>query len=473
MRKTKIICTLGPSSDSPEMIEKLIKAGMNCARLNFSHGTHAEHLERIRRVRGVNQKLGTQIAIAVDTKGPEIRIGDMGEKGVAFKTGDIVTVTPREVKGSREKFQILCPELFNDVKKGTRILMDDGKLTMVVQEKKEDGDLVCRMSNSHVLTTRKSANVPNVKLTMPFISKKDEEDLRFAARNDADFIFASFVRRPDDVLQIRSILEDEGNTNCEIIAKIENQEGYDNLKEILKVADGVMVARGDLGVEVSFSVVPMYQKHIIATCNYMGKPVITATHMLESMTHNPRPTRAEASDVANAVLDGSDAIMLSGETAAGEYPQEAVKTMANIAAMAEEMIDYHHYINASSYMTRRTKNEAIGIAVAESCLTLSNVSCVMAFTETGGTPKRICRFRPKMPVIAATNSTRTARKMAIYWGVYPELDFDITDADLYDVTAQRIAKRLKLRQDSTMIVVSGWHAGHGNTNTMRFLDVNY
>ena len=470
MRKTKIICTIGPASDSPEMLEKLIKAGMNVARLNFSHGTHQEHLERIRKIRALNSKLNTQVAIVVDTKGPEIRIGEMGD-GIQFKTGDIVKVTPKEVVGSHECFQISCPELFDDVKEGTKILMDDGKMTMEVVAKEADGDLKCKILNSGLLKTRKSANVPNVKLSMPFISAKDEADIRFAARNDADFISASFVRRADDVLAIKKILAEENNDNIEIIAKIENQEGYDNLEEILNVADGVMVARGDLGVEVSFSLVPIYQKKIIKLCNYVGKPVVTATHMLESMTANPRPTRAEASDVANAVLDGSDAIMLSGETASGQYPEEAVKTMAKIAEITEEMIDYHKYVSQSSYLTHRTKNEAIGIAVAESCLTLDNVSCVMAFTETGGTPKRLCRFRPKLPVIAATNSTRTARKMAIYWGVYPVLDLDITDVDLYDTTAQRIAKRLELKKGSTMIITSGWHAGHGNTNTMRFLEV--
>ena len=471
MRKTKIIGTIGPACESPEVLEALIKAGMNCARLNFSHGNHAEHLDRIRKIRQANSKLGTQVGIAVDTKGPEIRLGDMGD-GVEFTKGDIVTVTKENIMGSKEGFQIQCPELFNDVEIGSRILMDDGKMSMEVLEKLENGDIKCRIRNSGILKTRKAANVPGAKLTMPFISEKDAKDIRFAAKNDVDFIFASFVRRADDVRQIRELVHQEQNYNVEIIAKIENQEGFDNLDEILKVADGVMVARGDLGVEVSFSAVPMYQKSIIQRCNYVGKPVITATHMLESMMHNPRPTRAEASDVANAVLDGSDAIMLSGETAAGEYPVEVVETMADIAERAENMIDYRHYINATSYLTSRTKNEAIGIAIAESCLTLDNVSCVMAFTETGGTPKRMCRFRPMLPLIAATNSTRTARKMSIYWGVYPELDFDITDADLYDNTAQRIAHRMGLPKDSTMIMVSGWHAGHGDTNTMRFLDVD-
>ena len=471
LRKTKIVCTIGPASSSEEMLEKLINAGMNCARLNFSHGDYAEQSEKIENIRKVNKKLGTNIAIAIDTKGPEIRLGDMG-KGVSFESGDIVTVTPEEVVGTKEKFQINCPEMFDDVSVGSRILMDDGKVSMDVIKKNEDGTLQCRIFNSGVLKTKKSANVPGAKLTMPFISQKDENDIRFAARNDADFIFASFVRRKDDILEIRKILEEEGNNNCEIIAKIENQEGYDNAKEILEVADGIMVARGDLGVEVSFELVPVYQKHLISLANDAGKPVITATHMLESMIHNPRPTRAEASDVANAVLDGSDAIMLSGESASGDYPVEAVENMSKLAFNAEKMLDYHKYVNKASYLTHRTMNEAIGIAVAESCLTLSNVSSVMAFTETGGTPKRLCRFRPAAPIIAATNSARCARKMAIYWGVYAKLDFDITDSVFYDVTAQRLADDLGLEKDSIIIITCGWKTGHGNTNTMRFLEVD-
>ena len=329
MRKTKIVCTIGPKTESLEMMEKLVLAGMNVMRMNFSHGDHEEQMKRIVNIRKINKKLGTHVATLLDTKGPEIRLGLMDGK-IQFRTGDLVTVTPDEVLGTHERFQIVCPELFNDVQVGTKILIDDGKMTITVVEMLEK-DMVCRVENDGILSSKKGVNVPNVVLTMPFISEKDEADIRFAARNDLDFIAASFVRRAEDILAIRQILAEEGNFNIEIIAKIENQEGYDNLREILDVSDGVMVARGDLGVEVSFQLVPSYQKNIIKVANEMGKPVITATHMLESMIHNPRPTRAEAGDVANAVLDGSDAIMLSGETAAGDYPIEAVKTMASIA----------------------------------------------------------------------------------------------------------------------------------------------
>ena len=470
MRKTKIICTIGPVSEPMEMMEKLVKAGMNVIRLNFSHGDHEEHGARIKTLRAINEKLGTNVAILVDTKGPEIRIGIMENDGVEFKTGDIVTVTVDKVLGTKDKFQIVCPELFADANVDTKLLVDDGKITMTVI-KKDGNDLVCRIENSGIIKTKKGINVPNVALSMPFISEKDDADIRFAARNDCDFLAASFVRRASDIHEIRKILAEEGNDNIEIIAKIENQEGFDNLEEIIEASDGVMVARGDLGVEVSLQLVPMYQKEMIRMANKMGKPVVTATHMLESMTGNPRPTRAEASDVANAVMDGSDAIMLSGESAAGLYPVESVTTMATIAEVTESILDYQMYTRRNSEFTSRTINEAIGIAVSESCLTLDNVSCIMAFTETGGTPKRLCRFRPLAPIIAATNSVQTARKMSIYWGVYPVLDDDIIDADLYDKTAGRIANKLDLPKGSKMIITAGWRAGHGNTNTMFITEV--
>ena len=470
MRKTKIVCTIGPASESMEMMEKLVNAGMNVIRLNFSHGDFEEHGNRIKNIRKVNEKLGTNVAILVDTKGPEIRVGIMENGGVDFKTGDLVTITSEEVIGTHDRFQIVCPELFCDVEPNTKILVDDGKLTMTVVEKKGN-DFVCRIENNGPIKTKKGVNVPNIKLSMPFISVKDEADIRFAAQHNADFLAASFVRRAEDINEIRKILAEEGNTTMEIISKIENQEGFDNLEEILEASDGVMVARGDLGVEVSFQLVPMYQKEMIRLANYMGKPVVTATHMLESMTGNPRPTRAEASDVANAVMDGSDAIMLSGETAAGQYPVESVQTMVKIAEATEQILDYQKYVRRNSEQTHRTVNETIGIAVSESCLALDNVSCVMAFTETGGTPKRLCRFRPKAPIIAATNSRTTARRMSLYWGVYPVLDNDILDADLYDETASRIANKLNLAKGSKMIITAGWRAGHGNTNTMRITEV--
>ena len=301
IRKTKIICTLGPASETEEMIEKLANAGMNIVRLNFSHGDHLTHGARIRMVRDVCERTGFNLGIMLDTKGPEIRCGDMENGVLNFKKGDLVNVVQEEVLGNNERFHVSSPEMFEDVKVNDYLLIDDGKMRLTILDVKP-GILQCRIENSGVIKTRKGVNVPNVKLSMPFISEKDDSDLRFGCANDVDFVAASFVRRADDVVAIRKILVEEGKGKIQIIAKIENQEGYDNLDSILEVVDGVMVARGDLGVEVSTQLVPIYQKMIIKRANEVGKPVITATHMLESMMSNPRPTRAEASDVANAVL---------------------------------------------------------------------------------------------------------------------------------------------------------------------------
>ncbi|MBN2695967.1 MAG: pyruvate kinase, partial [Bacilli bacterium] len=325
-RKTKIVCTIGPAVDSPEMIEKLIDAGMNVARLNFSHGNHDEHLRRIEIIRATAKKLNRYIGIMADTKGPEIRTGMFKDNQAYFQKGDTVEIYKEEVLGDQTKFHISTPEIFSDIDIGDHILVDDGKMRLTV--KKVDPDkLLCFVNNSGVIKSRKGVNIPNVKLSMPFISEKDKEDILFAAKNKVDMIALSFVRRQEDVLEVKKILASANAGSMEIIAKIENQEGVDKLGEILEVSDGIMVARGDLGVEVSTALVPIYQKKIIQKANECGKPVITATHMLESMMMSPRPTRAEASDVANAILDGSDAIMLSGETAAGEYPVESVLTM--------------------------------------------------------------------------------------------------------------------------------------------------
>lgn len=470
-RKTKIIATIGPASQSSEMIEKLINAGVSTFRLNFSHENHEGHLQRINTIREVSKRMNKNIAILIDTKGPEIRTGEFENGKVSFEKGDIVKVVKENVVGNKERFHISCPELFDDVKPNDYILIDDGKMKLTILEVNEEG-MVCRVENNGVLKTRKGCNVPNVKLSMPFISPKDDADIRFAARNNADVIAASFVRRADDILEIRKILEEEGNPNIEIIAKIENQEGYDNLEDILKVANGVMVARGDLGVEVSLQLVPIYQKNIIAKANEMGKPVVTATHMLESMTNNPRPTRAEASDVANAVLDGSDAIMCSGETAAGDYPVEAIQTMDYIATAIESTIfPYKERLEKAIASSQKSNNDAIGMAVAQAALNLGNVSAIIAFTETGGTARRICKFRPCVPIIAATNSLDTCRRLAYYNGVYPVYDENITDVLKYDETASRVAKSLGIPSGSTVIITAGWRTGHGNTNTMRIVEV--
>ena len=470
LRRTKIVCTIGPASESEEMMSKLADAGMNVIRLNFSHGSHEEHLKKIKVCKKINAKTGRHIGIMLDTKGPEIRVGTMENDCVEFEKGDKVKVVKEDVVGNKERFHINCAELYDDVQQGTKILINDGKLTLTVLEKDDEGFL-CEVFNSGPIMTKKGVNVPNVKLSMPFVSEKDDADIRFGAQNCIDFVAASFVRRAEDVLAIKKILVEEGHPEVEIIAKIENQEGYDNLEEILKVADGVMVARGDLGVEVSLQFVPIYQKRIINVANKMGKPVITATHMLESMVANPRPTRAEASDVANAIFDGTDCIMLSAESASGQYPVEAVKTMATIAEECEKNYNYKRYLDKAIDDTTRSMSDAIGISVAESCLTMENISAIMAFTETGGTPKRLMKYKPAAPIIAATNSLSTCRKLAIYSNVTPVYAPNIVDSDLYDITASQVAKQMKLPVGSYYIITAGWHAGHGNTNTMRFAEV--
>jgi len=470
MRRTKIICTIGPSSQSDEMLAKLADAGMNMARLNFSHGTHEEHLKKIKAIKQLNARRGSYIGIMLDTKGPEIRVATMENDSVMFQKGDKVRVVREDVVGNHERFHIDCPELYDDIQTGNRILINDGKITLTVLSVDKDG-FDCEVYNNGPIMTRKGVNVPNVKLSMPFISKKDNDDIRFGVRNGVDFIAASFVRRADDVKAIREILHEEGHDDVEIIAKIENQEGYDNLVSILEVANGVMVARGDLGVEVSFQLIPIYQKHIIQTANRYGKPVITATHMLESMVGNPRPTRAEASDVANAILDGTDCIMLSAESASGEYPVEAVATMASIAEATEKEFDYKHYLENAIDTSARSMSDAIGISVAESCLTMPNISAIMAFTETGGTAKRLMRYKPIVPIIATTPSIAVCRKLALYSNVTPCFQPNTSDQDLYDITASQVAEEMKLPKGSTYIVTAGWHAGHGQTNSMRFATV--
>lgn len=468
--KTKIVCTLGPSSNSVEMIEKLASAGMNICRFNFSHETQENHEILMSRVREVSERTGYNLAIMLDTKGPEIRTGLFENGGEEFKTGDVVKLSKKEMMGNHECFHIQCPELFADVTKDDRILIDDGKMNLTVLE--NDGEYItCRIENNGWIKNRKGCNVPGVKLSMPFISEKDESDIRFGCRHNIDFIAASFVRRPEDVLAIRSIIEEEGKPDIQIIVKIENQEGFDNLAEILKVADGCMVARGDLGVEVKTQSVPFYQKKIVSMCNSMGKPVIVATHMLETMTHNPRPTRAEANDVFNAVLDGADAVMLSGESAAGEYPFESVTTMATIAKAAEDMIDYRDRLSKTISFSKRNMEDAIGISAAEMALTMEKVKAIVAFTQKGLTAKSMSKFRPSVPVIAVTFSKEVQRQLNICWGVTSVYSDIQNNPDNQDDLARIIAKGYGCKKGDMIILTMGYPVGSGSTNTIKIVEV--
>ncbi|SJZ86116.1 pyruvate kinase [Anaerorhabdus furcosa] len=469
-RKTKIVCTIGPASETPEMVEKLAQCGMNIVRFNFSHDTYEGHKRRLDMVREVSDRIGINLACMLDTKGPEIRLGEFEGGACQFTKGDIVKVCKRELMGNHEHFHIQCPELFDDVKEGNIILIDDGKMKLTVLG--NDGEeLTCRVEVSGPIKTKKGCNVPGVKLSMPFISAKDDSDIRFGCENDYDFIAASFVRRAEDVQAIRKILIEMGKPTINIIAKIENQEGFDNLESILEVADGVMVARGDLGVEVQTQFVPIYQKQIIKVANKIGKPVITATHMLDSMTANPRPTRAEASDVANAVLDGSDAVMLSAESAAGEYPVEACTTMATIAEAVEKIIPYREKLDYSKISSKKTVQDAIGIAVSDATLTLENVGAVVAFTQGGTTARRISKFRPCVPILAVTFTKSTQRKLESYWGVTPILSDIHNELTNDDELACTIAKAHGIKPGQLIIITAGYPTGEGSANMMKVIEV--
>ncbi|MEA5017234.1 MAG: pyruvate kinase [Erysipelotrichaceae bacterium] len=469
-RKTKIICTLGPASDSKEMLIKLANAGMNIVRLNFSHGNHEHYKEVIKTVREIEDETGITLGILLDTKGPEIRCGVMANDQLLFNKGDIVHVTKEDIIGTNERFHIDCPELYQDVKINDYLLIDDGKMRLTIIDRNNE-DLVCRIENPGVIKTRKGVNVPNVHISMPFISAKDYADLRFGCEMDVDYIAASFVRTAEDILAIRNIINEMGKPKIHIMAKIENQEGYDNLDEILQEADGVMVARGDLGVEVMTQFVPIYQKKMIQKANAHGKPVVTATHMLESMMGNPRPTRAEASDVANAILDGSDAIMLSGETAAGLYPVESVVTMDTIAKAIERIIPYRDNLEHAKKSSRKTIQDAIGISVSDSSLTLEKIKAIVAFTQGGSTARRISKFRPPVPILAVTFTKSTQRKLAVHWGVIPIFSDIQNEMTNDDELASIIAKNYGVKPGEFVIITAGYPTGEGTANMMKIVEV--
>lgn len=469
MRKTKIVCTIGPASESEEMLEKLMNAGMNVARLNFSHGSHEEHKARIDSIRKVSKKLGKTIGILLDTKGPEIRTHDMKDGLIVLEKGKEVIVSMSQVEGTPEKFSVTYEDLINDVQIGSYILLDDGLVELQVKDiDKDKGEVKCDILNTGELKNKKGVNLPGVKVNLPGITDKDAADIKFGIKEDIDYIAASFVRRPSDVLDIREILEQENNDNITIFPKIENQEGIDNIEEILEVSDGLMVARGDMGVEIPPESVPIVQKDLIRKCNKLGKPVITATQMLDSMQRNPRATRAEASDVANAIYDGTDAVMLSGETAAGQYPEEAVKTMRNIAISAEAAQDYKKLLSDRTKLVETSLVNAIGVSVAHTALNL-NVKAIVAATESGSTAITISKYRPHSDIIAVTPSEHTARQLALVWGAYPVVKkgSKTTDDLLNNAVATAVATE-KVGNGDLIIITAGVPTGEkGTTNMMK------
>ncbi|MCH4354453.1 pyruvate kinase [Staphylococcus haemolyticus] len=469
MRKTKIVCTIGPASESEEMLEKLMKAGMNVARLNFSHGSHEEHKARIDTVRKVADKLGKTIGILLDTKGPEIRTHDMKDGLIMLEKGKEVIVSMSQVEGTPEKFSVTYEDLINDVQVGSYILLDDGLVELQVKDiDKTKDEVKCDILNTGELKNKKGVNLPGVKVNLPGITDKDADDILFGIKEDVDYIAASFVRRPSDVLDIREILERENNHNITIFPKIENQEGIDNIEEILEVSDGLMVARGDMGVEIPPESVPIVQKDLIRKCNKLGKPVITATQMLDSMQRNPRATRAEASDVANAIYDGTDAVMLSGETAAGLYPEEAVKTMRNIAISAEAAQDYKKLLSDRTKLVETSLVNAIGVSVAHTALNLK-VKAIVAATESGSTAVTISKYRPHSDIIAVTPSEHTARQLALVWGAYPVIKKGRkTTDDLLNNAVATAVETGRVTNGDLIIITAGVPTGEkGTTNMMK------
>ncbi|WEK53242.1 MAG: pyruvate kinase [Candidatus Cohnella colombiensis] len=471
MRKTKIVCTIGPSSESLDNTKKLIEAGMNVARLNFSHGDFEEHGNRMKTIRQASQELNKTVAILLDTKGPEIRLGKLKDEPIELVQGEFITLTTEDILGDKNRVPVTYADLPNDLTVGATVLIDDGLIGMTVVDI-QGTEIKCEIINNGPIKSKKGVNVPGVAISMPGLTEKDISDIKFGIEMGVDFIAASFVRRASDVLEIRELLERHDARHIQIISKIENQQGVDNLDEILEVSDGLMVARGDLGVEIPAEEVPLVQKMMIEKCNRAGKPVITATQMLDSMQRNPRPTRAEASDVANAIFDGTDAIMLSGETAAGRYPVESVQTMSRIAERAESALHYREIFTKQANAQQNSVTEAISQAVANSALDLE-ANAIVTSTESGYTARMVSKYRPKSPVIAVTPIDSVMRRLQLVWGVTPVKGkmADTTD-EMFDIAVQGAIESGIVRLGDTIVITAGVPVGRsGTTNLIKIHNV--
>ncbi|HLQ97210.1 MAG TPA: pyruvate kinase [Candidatus Dormibacteraeota bacterium] len=469
MRKTKIVCTIGPASESPEMLEKLINAGMNVARLNFSHGDFEEHGTRIKNIRAAANAAGKSIAILLDTKGPEIRTGNFKDGRAVITAGDFVSIAMYEVEGTAEKFSITYEGLIDDVEVGSKILLDDGLIELeVVELDHVKQEIKTKALNTGMISNKKGCNVPNVSVNLPGMTEKDAQDIAFGVEQGVDFIAPSFIRRQSDVLEIKQVLEELDATHIQIIPKIENQEGVDNIESILEVSDGAMVARGDLGVEIPAEDVPLVQKELIKKCNEFGKPVITATQMLDSMQRNPRPTRAEASDVANAIFDGSDAIMLSGETAAGDYPEESVQTMHNIAVKTETGLNNELILKDRSKSVEMTITDAISQSVTHTAMNLG-ASAIITATGSGHTARMISKYRPKAPIVAVTFTESVSRQLALVWGVHATVGLEANTTDeMLDIAIDRGLSTKLFERGSQVVITGGVPIGEsGTTNLLK------
>lgn len=470
MRKTKIICTIGPASQQEDILREVIKAGMNVARFNFSHGDHEEQKGKLRTLIQVSEEMGASVATLLDTKGPEIRLGDFEGYKVELKEGQTFTLTTDDIMGDSSKVMITYKNLIQDVVVGGSILIDDGLIELRIEEITKK-DIICTVMNDGFVSNHKGVNAPGADLSMPYISDKDRADINFGVEMGFDFIAASFARNKEDILAIREIIN-AGNSKMQIIAKIENMQGINNLDEIIEVSDGIMVARGDMGVEVPMEDVPILQKEIIKKTVKAGKQVITATQMLESMIKNPRPTRAEVTDIANAIYDGTTAIMLSGESAAGKYPVEAVKTMSRIAERTEEDIDYATRLKRRDTIKDIDLTNAIALATCTTAMEIK-AAAIITVTMSGHTAGMISRFKPKCPIIGCSVNPRVCRQISLMWGVQPVLiKKQETEEDLF-AEAIKEAKRANLiKVGDVVVLTAGLPLGiAGKTNMMRVVDV--
>ena len=465
MRKTKIICTLGPATDREGVLEKLIITGMNVARLNFSHGSYEEHSRRIETVKALREKHHMPTAIMLDTKGPEIRLGLFKDKEVILEEGQKFVLYATEREGDKDGISISYPDLYQDVSVGSTILIDDGLVEMEVIEL-NDTEIVCQVKNGGKVSDRKGVNVPNVKLSMPFLSEKDKEDILFGIKNDVDFVAASFVRRADDINKMRKFLNDHGGYDVHIISKIENNEGVENIEEILEASEGVMIARGDMGVEIPYEEVPVIQKMIIKKGMEAGKQIITATQMLDSMMKNPRPTRAETTDVANAIYDGTGAIMLSGETAAGAYPVESLETMVRIADRTEQDIDYRKRFFARDRKANPDITDAICHATCTSALDL-NPKAIVTVTKSGYSARNISKYCPACNVVCGTTDEKVARQLSMVWGAIPVILENKKDVfELFDHALEAAEEKGYLSKGDITVITSGVPIGVSGTTNM-------
>ena len=470
MRKTKIVCTIGPASEKEDVLKEMCLAGMNVARLNFSHGTHEEQQKKVNLIKKVREELNLPIAIMLDTKGPEYRIKTFENHKETLADGDTFIFTVEDCQGTKEKVSVNYKDLVKEIGIGDRILVNNGLLVFEVTDIAKK-DVICKVIVGGVISDRKSMNFPNHVMKGDYLSKQDKEDILFGIANDVDYVAASFVSTKDDVSKLRAFMDENGGKDIDIIAKIENRAGVDNIEEICDIADGIMVARGDLGVEIPFVEVPAIQKYLIKKCRLLGKRVITATEMLESMIQNPRPTRAEISDVANAVYDGSSAVMLSGESAAGKYPVDAVKNMAQIAEYTELNIDYTKRFATTDYVIQ-SNIDAVSHATCAMAID-TNAKGIVISSLSGMTIRMVSRFRPPVDIIGMTTSVKAWRKLNLSWGVTPALSEEFNSVDVMFYHAMQKAKMVFDLEPGDNVVLTGGQASgkSGNTNTIRLESV--